>query len=343
MRKIVFLCIVCCAFFNMPRLLDAQSLDEAIIAAAVKISRDLPADSKAAIINFNSSSENLNKYVIEEFNGNLLRNRRIVPVVPDQNQLNNIQRELRFNEAGDVEAESAQSIGRMLGVGYIITGSLVQRIGNEYDLLLNAYDTTQAKLQSQYTALLSLQNDQHFSVLLGIAAPRVSQTTFLKEDSWKNKRVYLGGGLGLGHYTYYEEKNFDYDYGDVDIDKRYREINYPTLSVFFMTDFVLLDFLSIGVSIDYGIPFYLSIPLMAKFGGKFGKVELSGNLGYTIPALWHNAWGFTFGGTFGIKAGNGIIFLDISAIPQSWGESYTSSSSFHALVGYKIGVGGDRK
>ena len=316
MRKIVVSIFLCCGFLYAPYLLDAQSLDEAIIAAAVKISRDLPADSKAAIVNFKSSSENLNKYVIDELNGSLLRNRRVVPVVPDQNQLYNIQRELRFNETGGVTAESAQSIGRMLGVEYIITGSLERNFGNEYNLLLNAYDTTQARPQSQYTALLNLRNDQHLSVLLGVAVQHASQTTFLNEDSWKNKRVYLGGGLGIG------------DYG-----------GYSTLSVFFMTDFVLLNFLSLGVSFDYAI-WYLSFPLMAKIGGKFGKVELTGNLGYTIPVLpWENFFGFTLGGTFGIKAGNGIIFLDISGIPT--GEP--SSETFHALIGYKMGVGEDRK
>jgi len=315
MRKIVVSIFLCCGFLYAPYLLDAQSLDEAIIAAAVKISRDLPADSKAAIVNFKSSSENLNKYVIDELNGSLLRNRRVVPVVPDQNQLYNIQRELRFNETGGVTAESAQSIGRMLGVEYIITGSLERNFGNEYNLLLNAYDTTQARLQSQYTASLSLQNDQHLSVLLGVAVQHASKTTFLNEDSWKNKRVYLGGGLGLG----------DYD-------------GSSSLSVFFMTDFVLLNLLSMGVSIDYGIPYFLVMMPLIKIGGKFGKVELTGNLGLTIPVFRAPVGLFSLGGTFGIKAGNGIIFLDISGIGIPG-----HNATFHALVGYKMGVGGDRK
>ena len=317
-----------CTFLNAPQLLDAQTLDEELISAAVKISRDLPDNSKAAIISFKSPTEALTKYVIDELDGYILRNRRVTPVVPNQSQLQRIQNVLRFNSAGGVETASAQNIGRMLEVAYIITGSLEQNIGNEYKILFNVYDTDNAKLQSQYTALLNLRNDQHLSVLLGIIVKQGSQTSFLDG-------VYLGGGLGLASISTIDTYNYDDP----------RRDSYARISLYFISDFVINNFFAIGASIGYDFfaPYPNLLSLMAKLGGKFGLVELTGNLGFTLGL---SISGLTLGGTFGIKAGNGIIFIDISAIP--WGilnesASYRTDSSFRASIGYKIGVGKDRK
>ena len=206
MKKILFIFftgLICISFLN------AQSLDEALITAALKISRDLPADTKAAIISFTSSSEALNKYVIDELNGNILRNRRVTPVLPDQNQLQSIKNDLRFNEAGNVETQSAQSIGRMLGVAYIITGSLERHIGNEYNLHLNAFDTENAKIQSQYSAVLNLRNDQHLSVLLGVTAQLIAKV-YDEEKTANIRKHWLSGGffystlIALGFSVNYE-------------------------------------------------------------------------------------------------------------------------------------------
>ena len=336
MRKIlfiIFLGFIFCAFIN------AQSLDEAIVAAVVRIDRSLPADTKIAIISFSSPTETLNEYIVDELNGNLLRNRRVIPVLPDQNQLNYIQRELRFNTAGEIEIESAQNIGQMLGVEYIITGSLEQYIGNEYRLLLKAYDTEYARLQTQYSASLNSRNDHQLSILLGSAVQNFARN--LDDNSWKNKRIYLGGGFGYGNSTFFG----DY-YGNY-IDNLFTAV--------FTSDIVLTNFLSIGVSLglgswwmDYNDEFYfgLSLPLVAKFGGKFSIVELTGNLGYTFGLAGINstdvvpyASGFTLGGTVGIKAGDGNVFLDLNFILT---EHIKYQSNFFVVIGYKIGVGRDR-
>ena len=207
MKKILFIFFIGLICIS---LLNAQSLDEALIAAAVKISRDLPADTKAAIISFTSSSEKLNKYVIDELNGNILRNRRVTPVVLDQNQLQSIKNDLRFNEAGNVETQSAQSIGRMLGVAYIITGSLERRIGNEYNLHFNAFDTENAKIQSQYSVALNLRNDQHLSVLLGVTAKLIAKVYDEEKTSNVRKHWLSGGGFLSPPYDGGFSANYEY-------------------------------------------------------------------------------------------------------------------------------------
>jgi hypothetical protein len=196
MKKSIFLLgLIYCGFLMVPHLLTAQpldtlSLDEALLAAAVTISRELPANSRVAIVNFSSPSESLNNYVIDELNGHILRNRRVTPVRPDQSQLQFIRSELRFSTAGELDTYLVQSIGQLLEVDYVITGSLVLR-GIEYRLALNAFDTENVNLQSQYTASLDLRNDQHFALLLGNLVQRDSRDSQQDSSSQDTQQVSL--------------------------------------------------------------------------------------------------------------------------------------------------------
>jgi len=161
--------------------LNAQSLDEALITAAIKISGDLPANAAAAVINFRSDSEKLNDYVINELYGAILRNRRIVPVKPDQNQLQSIRGDLATVE----NKESAQRIGWLLGAQYLVTGS-IQRIGSEYRLNFTAIDTN-AEIKSMYSVNLNPQNDSQFALLLGISTESATVTASAKSQKSKQQ------------------------------------------------------------------------------------------------------------------------------------------------------------
>jgi TolB-like protein len=161
--------------------LNAQSLDEAIISAAIKISGDLPANTTLAVLNFRSDSEKLNDYVINELYGAILRNRRIVPVKPDQSQLQSIRGDLATVE----NKESAQRIGRLLGAQYLVTGS-IQRFGSEYKLNFTAIDTN-AEIKSLYSASLNPQNDSQFALLLGISTESASVTASAKSQKSKQQ------------------------------------------------------------------------------------------------------------------------------------------------------------
>jgi len=142
--------------------LNAQTLDLAIIGAAAKISRDLPAGAPVAVINFRSDSENLNEYVLNELYGAILRNRSVVPVQPNQRQFQTIHGEL--NKAGKLNSESAQNIGKLLGAQYLITGS-IEQVGALYKIVFNAV-SLDAELQSQYQASLNPRNDTQLASLL---------------------------------------------------------------------------------------------------------------------------------------------------------------------------------
>lgn len=190
------------SFFCMP--LAAQSLDEVILAAAVKIGRDLPANSKAAIVNFSSSSEKLSKYVIEELQGYLLRNQRVLPVIPDQSQLGSIQSNLNFSPSGEVTVESVRFIKELLGVSHVITGSIDNSAGAEYIFLLNTADAQNAEIKSIHTAALDLRNDQLLPLLLGIVVKKSGQRAAQESIIDPNKFIFgvnahiIGLGLEFG-------------------------------------------------------------------------------------------------------------------------------------------------
>jgi hypothetical protein len=156
-RKFIFVLLVLCA-----AALGAQTLDEAILGAATRISRDLPAGATAAVINFRSGSEELNEYVLNGLYGALLRTRRLTLVQPNQGQFRTIRSVL--GASGEPDAESALSIGELLGAQHLITGSLEQA-GNIYSITFTAFDTG-ATMQSQYTATLNPRNDSRLALLL---------------------------------------------------------------------------------------------------------------------------------------------------------------------------------
>jgi hypothetical protein len=157
------------------------------------------------------------------------------------------------------------------------------------------------------------------------------------DDAWKNKRIYLGGGLGYARATW----THDYYSFNESVSKSENMIT-PS----FVIDFALADFFSIGVSLYLGIgldgtsslPVIPYIPLLAKIGGKFGIVELTGNIGYII------AQGFTLGGTIGFNIGSGILYAEVLGIP--WGappSGFILDSAIVGGIGYKVGVGKNRK
>jgi len=154
--------------------------------------------------------------------------------------------------------------------------------------------------------------------------PRLTQSgTDL--DSWKNKRIYLGGALGGVRYSFYR------DY--------YEKITRGGFALGILADFSLTNFFSFETVLGLGLG-EITVPalvLMAKFGGRFAKIELSADLGYAIGA------GFTIGGTFGINAGPGILFAKLTALPAAPASSTSLDSIMLVMLGYKAGVGKDRK
>jgi len=144
------------------------------------------------------------------------------------------------------------------------------------------------------------------------------------KDAWKNKWVYLGGGLGGGVSTY----NY-YSWG-------YYEETTPVFVLGFIADFALLPFLSLEMNLALGIGEVLIpvLPIFVKLGGRIAQIELSLDAGYTIGL------GFNIGGTFGVHAGPGILFAKFYSVPYaSPPEGIYADSAMMGFAGYKVGLG----
>ena len=166
----------------------AQTLDSAIEDAARGISGRLPEKSTVVVISFQSDSERLTNYVLDELNGNIANIGKVKPV--ERRQLNAIRSELNFNMSGDVSDESAQNIGRMLGSQYIIMGS-IDFIGNQYRIRFRVITTETASIEYSFS-----KNIKKDTVLGSILSGTGSTVNFTPQERWGASGLNLFFGIG---------------------------------------------------------------------------------------------------------------------------------------------------
>jgi TolB-like protein len=329
----VFLLLTASALFA-----QEMTLNEVITHSARGVEEALPQGTMIAVLNFASPSPAFSEYVIEELTGELVNGRKLTIV--DRSSLSLIREELNLQLSGDVSDESAQAIGKMLGAQSIVSGSLTN-VGTYQRFRVRVISVETAAIQTQVS--FNMQNDAQVIFLLGDNATSIvspsqqgnaesNQSSSVKdEDAWKNKWIYLGGGLGLGKSTWSSSWNDGFEY---------------YLIPSFVIDFTLTNIFAIGVYTGVGIgfigdsdiPVVPVIPFLAKLGGKFGKVELTGNVGFAA------GWGLTVGATFGVNIGPGILFTEFIGVPLIVPlEGFILDSAMFIFVGYKAGVGRNRR
>jgi len=163
------------------------------------------------------------------------------------------------------------------------------------------------------------------------------------DDSWRKKWVYLGGGLGGGIQDSFSSINNGYVTDNM----------FATNLVF---ELALLPFLSIEF-----IPTFwtdIGLPIMLKLGYRFPKIEISAEYGFGIGK--EGGFGPIFGSTLGYNVGHGIIFVKVMSLfkigyidkyydynsnnEYVFFDYYLSSKNvFLGFIGYKIGLGKNRK
>jgi hypothetical protein len=125
----------------------ADELDAAIRAASTYLNRQLPKGNKLVILNIQSEFPALSEYIIDELIANTV-NDKVFSVV-DRQQLNTIRAELEFQTSGEVDDNTAQTLGRMAGAQVIISGA-VSRLGDLYRLRVRALSVETAQIAGQY-------------------------------------------------------------------------------------------------------------------------------------------------------------------------------------------------
>ena len=136
-------------------------LDDAIEEAAKNIDAHIIAKSKIALISFNSPSIPFSDYVLDELTTNLVNSGNLIVV--DRKEIYLIRGELNFQHSGDVEDNSMQELGRMLGAQSIVSGSLTD-IGGTYRIVIRVLNVQTAAVEVQYRT--DIVNDRKVKALL---------------------------------------------------------------------------------------------------------------------------------------------------------------------------------
>jgi len=93
-----------------------------VYRAAWAILENLPDNSTVAVLSIASEDPELAEFVIEELVYNIVSTKKFKVV--DRRSLDAVQTEAKFQYSGDVDDNSAVSIGRLLGANVVITGSV---------------------------------------------------------------------------------------------------------------------------------------------------------------------------------------------------------------------------
>jgi TolB-like protein len=137
-------------------------LDSAIEEAAKDMDMRITAKSKIALISFNAPSALFSDYVLDELTANLVNSGHLIVV--DRKEIDLIRGELNFQYSGDVDDNSMQELGRVLGAQSIVSGSLTD-IGGVYRIVIRVLNVQTAAVEVQYRT--NIVNDNKVRALLG--------------------------------------------------------------------------------------------------------------------------------------------------------------------------------
>ena len=99
-----------------------DTVEGAVYRAALLLAESLPDSSTVAVLSIASDDAELAEFVIEELVYKIVATKKFRVV--DRRSLDVIQKETKFQYSGDVDDNSAVSIGKLLGANVVITGSV---------------------------------------------------------------------------------------------------------------------------------------------------------------------------------------------------------------------------
>jgi hypothetical protein len=120
-----------------------SQLEGALNNAAEMLVDSMPQNATVAILSIYSDNRETAEYVIDELEYKLVNSRKFQIV--DRRRLEQIRREQNFQLSGDVDDNSAVSIGNMLGATIVITGD-ISGSGSSRRLVLKALDVKTARI-----------------------------------------------------------------------------------------------------------------------------------------------------------------------------------------------------
>jgi hypothetical protein len=129
-----------------------MDMDVAIREAAMQMETKIPSKTMVALVSVASPSTAFSTQVLTRLESAIVSSGKLVVV--DRANLDKIREEQGFQLSGEVDDESAKSIGKLLGAGAIVTGSLAD-LGDVYSLTLKAINIETATVAVSYLADLA--------------------------------------------------------------------------------------------------------------------------------------------------------------------------------------------
>jgi hypothetical protein len=129
-----------------------MDLDAAIRGAAAQMEAKIPSKTMVALVSVASPSTAFSTQVLTRLESAIVSSGKLVVV--DRANLDKVREEQGFQLSGEVDDESAKSIGKLLGAGAIVTGSLAD-LGDVYSLTLKAINIETATVAVSYLADLA--------------------------------------------------------------------------------------------------------------------------------------------------------------------------------------------
>jgi hypothetical protein len=150
-----------------------MDLDAAIRDAAVQMEAKIPAKTMIALVSVASPSTVFSTQVLTRLESAIVSSGKLIVV--DRANLDKVREEQGFQLSGEVDDESAKSIGRLLGAGAIVTGSLAD-LGDVYSLTLKAINIETATVAVSYLADLAKSARIETLLASGGGGTRTAQT-----------------------------------------------------------------------------------------------------------------------------------------------------------------------
>jgi TolB-like protein len=193
--KIVFLLAISASVHSQ------ITLDRAINAAAQELAAKLEPESILAVVNFDSESEDMAVFVIDEMIRSLVQT-RIFTVVERKN-IDLARQELNFQMSGEVSDETFQGIGKMLGAKSIITGS-IRKVGRVYRFSIRSIDVSTVQIEATYA--VNIANDRTTAALMGGSADLFGLDDFTPLERSGAFTLNLIPLVSLGSWLMYDYK-----------------------------------------------------------------------------------------------------------------------------------------
>ena len=160
-RLILLICLIMSSGLCFAQT-SVTTLDRAVNDAVVYFESRLQNGSKVIILTMNTVSQQLSDYIIDELAMYMVNNGRLIVI--DRRNLELIRQEMNLQMSGDVSDETAQTIGRILGAQYIISGSLIS-LGDVNRLRVQALTVETA----QITGMINLNLPSTDRVIMALS------------------------------------------------------------------------------------------------------------------------------------------------------------------------------